>query len=63
MRDRTCFVVTHRVSTALASDLVIILEDGRLTQFGPPSELLTTDGPFRRIYEQQQRESADLATA
>ncbi|MHB9109699.1 MAG: ABC transporter ATP-binding protein [Armatimonadota bacterium] len=61
MQDRTCFVVTHRISTALASDLVIVLEDGQLSQFGTPSDLLTQDGLFRRVYEQQTRESADQA--
>ena len=63
MKDRTCFVVTHRISTALASDLVIVLEDGQLTQFGTPTDLLTQEGLFRRVYEQQTRESADVAAA
>jgi subfamily B ATP-binding cassette protein MsbA len=63
MAGRTCFVVTHRVSTALASDLVLVLEDGAVTQFGAPTDLLAEDGLFRRIYEQQQRESADTAMA
>ncbi len=61
MAGRTCFVVTHRVSTALAGDLVLVLEDGGVTQFGTPTDLLAEDGLFRRIYEQQQRESADTA--
>jgi ABC-type multidrug transport system fused ATPase/permease subunit len=61
MAGRTCFVVTHRISTAMASDLVLVLEDGAVTQFGPPADLLQQDGLFRRVYEQQNRESADLA--
>jgi len=59
MQGRTCFVVTHRISTALASDMVIVLEEGKLTQFGTPNDLLAQDGLFRRVYEQQTRESAD----
>ena len=61
MQGRTCFVVTHRISTALAGDLVIVLEDGQLSQFGTPNDLLVQDGLFRRVYEQQTRESADQA--
>lgn len=57
MKKRTCFVVTHRVSTAMASDLVLVLEDGRLTQFGTPADLLQQPGLFQRVYAQQQRES------
>jgi len=63
MAGRTCFVVTHRVSTAMASDLVLVLEDGHVSQFGPPAELLTADGLFRRVYEQQNRETADSLEA
>jgi subfamily B ATP-binding cassette protein MsbA len=59
MHGRTCFVVTHRVSTAMASDLVLVLEDGRVTQCGAPVDLLTQEGLFRRVYEQQTQESAD----
>ncbi len=61
MAGKTCFVVTHRVSTAMASDLVLVLEDGRVTQFGSPATLLEDEGLFRRVYEQQTRESADTA--
>lgn len=53
MRNRTCFVVTHRASTAMASDLVLVLEDGRVTEFGPPKQLLSHDGYFRQVVEQQ----------
>jgi len=63
MRGRTCFVVTHRVSAAMACDLVLVLEDGERTQFGPPESLLHEEGLFRRIYEQQTRESADDAAS
>ena len=63
MQGRTCFVVTHRISTAMASDLVLVLEDGRVTQFDTPQELLGKEGLFRRVYEQQNRESADMAAA
>jgi ABC-type multidrug transport system fused ATPase/permease subunit len=60
MRGRTCFVVSHRVSTALASDLVLVLEDGHVTQFGSPADLLAQEGLFRRVYEQQTQESAEV---
>lgn len=59
MKGRTCFVVTHRISTAMASDLVLVLEDGRLTQLGTPDELLEQEGLVRRIHEQQVRESVE----
>jgi ABC-type multidrug transport system fused ATPase/permease subunit len=33
----------------------------RVAEFGPPNALLTQDGPFRRIYQDQHR--GDLETA
>ncbi len=62
LKGRTSFMVTHRISSAMKCDKVIVLEDGRVTQFGSPTDLLKQDGLFARIYEQQTRESADSAT-
>ena len=37
MQGRTCFVVTHRISTAMASDLVLVLEAGRVDTIRHPA--------------------------
>jgi ATP-binding cassette subfamily B protein/ATP-binding cassette subfamily B multidrug efflux pump len=52
-------MVTHRISSAIKCDKVIVLENGKLTQFGKPDELLKQDGLFARVYEQQTRELVD----
>lgn len=57
LQGRTSFIVTHRISTAMACELVLVLEDGRLTQYGTPAELLAQEGLLRRVYQQQNRES------
>lgn len=56
LQGKTSFMVTHRISSAIKCDKVIVLENGKLTQFGTPEELLTQDGLFARVYEQQTRE-------
>lgn len=61
MRNRTCFVVTHRVATAMEADLVMILKDGKIQQFGAPEDLGRVDGYFRdMIIAQNQTPPEDI---
>ena len=53
MKDRTTFIIAHRVSTVKRADLVIVLENGRVTQTGTHEELMRTDGHYREIPEVQ----------
>jgi ATP-binding cassette subfamily B protein len=55
-RDRTTFVVSHRVSTVLSADRVVVLEAGRMAETGTVQELLARDGLFARMHRQQQIE-------
>jgi len=56
MRHRTTFVVSHRVSTVMGADRIVVLDDGRVTESGAAAELLAADGPFARMHRQQQIE-------
>ena len=56
LRRRTTFIVSHRVSTVLGADRIVVLEDGRVAESGTAAELLTRDGPFARMHRQQQIE-------
>ncbi len=53
MADRTVLAVAHRLSTVVAFDRVIVVEDGRVVEDGPPSLLLARDGAFRQLWELQ----------
>jgi len=53
MVDRTVFIIAHRLSTVKAADLVIVLEEGRITQAGTHKELLREKGHYRHIAEVQ----------
>ncbi len=49
MKNRTTFVVAHRVSTIKNVDRIVILKNGRITEQGSPSELLQKDNFYSRI--------------
>jgi len=46
---RTLIVIAHRLGTVLGCDQVLVLDDGRLVEAGPPRELTTRAGPFARL--------------
>jgi ATP-binding cassette, subfamily B, multidrug efflux pump len=49
MRGRTTFVIAHRISTVKAADLVLVIEDGRITQSGTHAQLMEEEGHYREI--------------
>jgi len=44
--DRTTLVIAHRLETVADADTVVVLEDGRIAEQGPPAELLAREGKF-----------------
>lgn len=59
LEGRTTLLVTHRVSVALSSDLILMLEDGQMVEFGSPAELLRAGGAFAQLAEEQRRKAAE----
>lgn len=55
-RQRTTLVIAHRLSTVVDSDLIVVLDRGRVVEQGRHAELLAADGAYARLWRLQQRE-------
>jgi ABC-type multidrug transport system fused ATPase/permease subunit len=53
MRDRTCIVVAHRLSTIQNSSQIVVFSHGRIHEQGTHQELLRREGLYRKLYELQ----------
>jgi len=53
IRGRTAILISHRISTVRDADLILVLEDGRVTEAGTHEELLLNNGYYTRLYKMQ----------
>ena len=53
VRDRTTFVIAHRLSTVRKAHQILVLDQGQIVERGTHHELLSRDGYYRRIYDLQ----------
>ena len=51
--QRTGIVIAHRLSTVLAADEILVMQEGRIVQRGRHAELLDQGGLYARLYETQ----------
>jgi ATP-binding cassette subfamily C protein len=50
VRGRTAIIVAHRLSQASRADRVVVLDEGRVVESGPPAELAAGDGPYAALW-------------
>ncbi len=61
MKDRTTFIIAHRIQSVMIADWILVLDKGQVIQAGTHEELvLQKDGMYRRIYDIQTRIDEEL---
>ena len=52
-KDKTTFIISHRVSSVKNADKIIILDDGEIIQQGTHNQLINEKGYYKELFEQQ----------
>ena len=50
MKGRTVFVIAHRLSTVRNSDVIMVLDHGRIIERGSHDELIALKGEYYQLY-------------
>jgi ATP-binding cassette subfamily B protein/subfamily B ATP-binding cassette protein MsbA len=53
MRNRTCFVIAHRLSTVTHADRIIVIEGGQIVELGTHESLMALGGKYNEMVSLQ----------
>ena len=54
--DRTTIIVAHRISTIQDADHILVLEDGKVAEYGTHEQLIANAGLYKSLFDKQQLE-------
>jgi ATP-binding cassette subfamily B protein len=60
MKNRTTFIIAHRIQSVMNADLILIMDKGEVVQMGRHADLVARGGMYRQIYDIQTRIDEEL---
>ena len=60
MIGRTSLIIAHRLTTVLAADRIMVLNEGKITESGTHDELIKNSGRYRELFETQFRKVLEI---
>ena len=58
----TTFIIAHRISSLEKADLILVVENGKITDRGTHKELLARPGYYRHVWLHQNGYEGDIQT-
>ncbi|MFH1423118.1 MAG: ABC transporter ATP-binding protein [Planctomycetota bacterium] len=58
MNEKTCVIISHRISTVRDADEIIVLDEGTIAERGTHEQLIKYNGIYADIYQKQQLEES-----
>lgn len=52
-KDSTVMIISHRITTLMSADKIIVLDNGKICESGTHDELIANNGIYRKIYDIQ----------
>ena len=53
MEGKTVIIIAHRISTIINSDIIVVMDKGRIAQAGKHETLVGQDGLYKRLWDLQ----------
>lgn len=61
LEAKTAIIITHRISSLLEFDKIIVLDDGRIVETGTHESLMANKGLYYEMFERQQQEETTVS--
>ncbi|HEX6428043.1 MAG TPA: ABC transporter ATP-binding protein [Niastella sp.] len=59
LQHKTAIIITHRIFTLFDFDTIVVLDEGKIVETGTHNDLLSLNGYYTYLYEQQQQQERE----